>query len=605
MTTATTAEFTPFGQSALHTATLCEAFQTTVAAYPDQIALRTPGDAFVLTWEQYAQRVRRVAAGLAALGVRRGDTVGLMLTNRPEFYWVDLAVMHLGAIAFSVYNTFAPEQVEHVLRDAGCSVVIIEQPFTITVLRARSGCPRLEHVVSIDRGGGRTLDQVQAVGDPQFDLAASWRSVRPDDVVSLIYTSGTTGPPKAVQLTHAGVLANARALCEAFPAYRQGFCTISYLPLAHVIGRVLEHYFSLTLAGTLTCCNDPQALPAVLAEVRPTLLLGPPRIWEKIKAGLDAAIAADPDEQRRRTIEWAIDVGLRRVKAEQAGQPLSTMLLTEHDRAERLVLSSLRAHLGLERLEGPIVGAAPTPREVIEFFWAIGVPLCEGYGLSETLVATLNPPKQTRISSVGPPVPGVELRLADDGEILLRGPSVTLGYRNLPQQTAAMVDTDGWLHTGDIGTLDEAGYLTIIDRKKEMIINADGHNMSPATIEARLKASTPLIGQAMCIGDRRPFNVGLFVLDYDAATAFAARHHLPDASLTALAQDPRVLDEISTAVTRANARLSKPEQIQRWTLLGREWLPGGDELTPTMKLRRKPIAEKYATQIGALYAHRP
>jgi long-chain acyl-CoA synthetase len=238
---------------------------------------------------------------------------------------------------------------------------------------------------------------------------------------------------------------------------------------------------------------------------------------------------------------------------------------------------------------------------VIEFFWALGVPLCEGYGMSEICLATINPIDRVKIGTVGLPLPGIELRLADDGEVLMRGPARMLGYRNLPGKTAETIDAQGWLHTGDVGAFDEEGYLRIIDRKKEMIINVAGHNMSPANVEARLKACSPLIDQAVCIGDARPYNVALLVLDPDAAAAFAGRHRLPDTSLTAWCADPRVLEDVAAGVARANAQLSLPEQIQRWTLLDAQWLPGGDELTPTMKLQRRPIMAKYAAAIEALY----
>jgi long-subunit acyl-CoA synthetase (AMP-forming) len=276
-------------------------------------------------------------------------------------------------------------------------------------------------------------------------------------------------------------------------------------------------------------------------------------------------------------------------------------LRAEYELADTLVLSGLRTRLGLDQVETAVVGAAPIPPEVIEFFWALGVPLCEGYGMSEICLATINPIDRVKIGTVGLPMPGIELCLAADGEVLMRGPTRMLSYRNLPDKTAETIDPQGWLHSGDIGEFDEDGYLRIIDRKKEMIINVAGHNMSPANVEARLKAASPLIGQAVCIGDARPYNVALLVLDPDAAAAFVERHRLPDTALSALCADRRVLEDVAAGVARANARLSVPEQIQRWTLLDAQWLPGGDELTPTMKLQRRPIITKYAAAIEALY----
>jgi long-chain acyl-CoA synthetase len=588
---------------ALDAATLCEAFQITAATCPRRVALRTPGDAVVMTWAQYAERVRRTAAGLAALGVRRGDTVALMLRNRPEFHWVDVAAMHLGATSFGIYTTFAQEQVKQVVRDANCTVAVTERVFAEMLQRARRVCPRLRHVVSVDGGEGvLSIEEVDAAGDPAFELASTWPAVQPDDVVTLIYTSGTTGPSKAVQVTHAGVIANAQAIHQAIPGYRAGFSVVSYLPLAHVTARITEHYGCLLLGGTLTCCADLGDLVATLVETHPTWFAGPPRVWEKLQAGLVAAITAEPDDQCRGAIQDAIEIGLRLIRRKQAGQQLSVQLLAEHQWADAQVLSGLRGRLGLDCVEAAAVGAAPIPPEVIEFFWALGVPLCEGYGMSEMSLATINPIDAARIGTVGRPLPGVELRLAGDGEVLIRRPTMTLGYRNSPDKTVeTTIDAQGWVHSGDLGEFDKDGYLRIIGRKKEMIINNAGHNMSPANVEARLKAASPLIGQAVCIGDARPYNVALLLLDPNTASAFAARHGLPHTSPSALCADWRVLDEVADGVTRANAQLSLPEQIQRWTLLDCQWLPGGDELTPMMKLQRRRIATKYAADIEALY----
>lgn len=592
----------PVAGRALDAATLCEAFQATAATCPQRVALRTPGNAVVVTWEQYAERVRRTAAGLAALGVRRGDTVAFMLTNRPEFYWVDVAAMHLGATAFGIYNTFAQEQVEYVLRDANCAVAITEQAFADMLGQARRTCPQLMHIVSVDGGENvLSLDELDAAGDADFDLDSTWQAVQPDDVVTLIYTSGTTGPPKGVQITHASVIANARAQHEAIPAFRDGFSAVSYLPLAHAIARVFEHYVALTLGGTLTCCADLNHLAAALVDTRPTWFVGPPRVWERLEAGVLASISTESQDRRRRDLQHAIEVGLRVLHTQQAGELPTAALWAEHELAETLVLSGLRTRLGLDRVESAVVGAAPIPPEVIEFFWALGVPLCEAYGMSEICLATINPIDRVKIGTVGLPMPGIELRLAEDGEVLMRGPTRMLSYRNLPEKTAETIDPQGWLHSGDIGEFDQDGYLRIIDRKKEMIINVAGHNMSPANVESRLKAASPLIGQAVCIGDARPYNVALLVLDPDAAAAFADRHRLPDTSLSALCADLRVLEDVAVGVAQANAQLSVPEKIQRWTLLDAQWLPGGVELTPTMKLQRRPIMTKYAAAIEALY----
>ncbi len=325
-------------------------------------------------------------------------------------------------------------------------------------------------------------------------------------------------------------------------------------------------------------------------------------MWEKLKAALEAGIAAEPDQAKREATLAAIDLGLRKVRLEQAGQPVPDELAEAWQRADERVFSVIRGRLGFDRCESYVVGAAPAPLDLFEFFAAIGVPICEIWGMSElSCVGTIVPQDGMRFGTVGKPLPGVELRIADDGELLVRGDIVMAGYRNQPGKTAEAIDPDGWLHTGDIGSIDDDGYLRIVDRKKELIINAAGKNMSPANIEQQLKQGSPLIGQAMAIGDRRPYNVALIVLDPDACAAFAASHGLADPSTAAMSTEPQVLEEVSAGVERANSHLSRVEQIKRFKVLGGDWLPSGDELTPTMKLRRRSIADKYAREIEDLY----
>jgi long-subunit acyl-CoA synthetase (AMP-forming) len=571
---------------------MCEAFQATAAARADQVALRTADDSVSLTYGEVAQRVRALAAGLAGLGLDRGDTLGLMLTNRPEFNIVDTAAMHLGATPFSIYNTSAPEQIAYLFSDAGNRIVVTERQFVDRLLAVRAAGTAIEHIVVVDGApeGTLSLQDVEAAAPEGFDFDAAWRAVEPDDVVTLIYTSGTTGPPKGVELTHANILAEIRAVHAALPA-QPGGRGVSFLPSAHIADRWGTHYSGLMVWGfTVTTCPDPKRVMEVVAQVRPTIFGSVPRIWEKVKAALEAAIAAESTLPRRALMRWAIAVGLRRVRAQQAGEQPGALLSAQAAVADALVASKIRAKLGLDQCEWFVVGAAPTPREVLEFFAAIGIPICELWGMSElSCVATINPPEAIRIGTVGLPLPGVEVKLADDGELLCRGPIVMKGYRNKPAQTAEAIDGDGWLHTGDVAEIDADGYVRLVDRKKELIINAAGKNMSPANIEARIKSASPLIGQAVCIGDARPYNVALLTLD-------------PDGAAGRKADDPEIVAEVAAAIERANAQLSRVEQIKKYKLLGDEWLPGGEELTPTMKLKRKPIAAKYAAEIEALYS---
>jgi len=583
---------------------MCEAFQLTAAERSQQVALRTIGDGLSITYGEYAERVRRLAGGLHALGVRRGDTVAFMLTNRPEFHLIDAAAMHLGAAPFSIYNTSSPEQIAYLLGDAGNRVFVLERGFRDRALEAMRSAGSVEHLVVIDgaSGDGLSLEDLEGAPSPEgFDFDETWRAVQPDDLLTLIYTSGTTGPPKGVELTHANEMAECRGI-DAVSRPRAGGSVVSFLPHAHIADRGLSHYGAMVWGTTVTCCPEVTQVFAHVADAHPTFFGSVPRLWEKLKAALEAGIDAEPDEAKRAAVKQAIDVGLRKVRLEQSGEPVPEELRAAYDQAEQAVFSKMRARLGLERCERYMIGAAPAPLEVLEFFAAIGIPICEVWGMSElTSVATLVPQDKLKLGTVGPAIPGVEVRLADDGEVLARGETVMAGYRNQPERTAETIDSDGWLHSGDIGTLDEDGFLRIIDRKKELIINAAGKNMSPANIEQHLKSSSPLIGQAVAIGDRRPYNVALIVLDPDVAAAFAAERGLADASLEAMSGEQAVLDEVATAVERANSHLSRVEQIKRFKVLPCDWPPAGDELTPTMKLKRRPIAEKYAAEIEALY----
>jgi long-chain acyl-CoA synthetase len=581
--------------------TLCEAFQRTAAVDAEAVALRTPGGVVEITWGEYAARVRRIAAGLAGLGVGRGDTVGLMMANRPEFHLCDTAVIHLGATPFSVYNTSPANQIADLFDNAGNRVVFCEAVF---VDRVRAAGGKVDHVVCVDgaQADAISLAELEAQGEEgsgSFDFEATWRAVQPDDVLTLIYTSGTTGPPKGVQTTHANMVAELEAMSSVLPVGRDDR-VVSYLPSAHVVDRWSCHYQQMAFGLEVTSVADPSGVVASLTGVRPTIWIAVPRVWEKLKAGLDARIDTDTDPDRRQALRGAIDIGLRKVRAEQAsingtGPGPDDQLLADHHRADDLVLAGVRRQIGLDQVRLAGSGAAPIALDVLEFFGAIGLPICEAWGMSETsCVGIINPPGRTKLGTVGLALPGLEVALAPDSELLCRGPLVMAGYRNEPAKTTEAIDADGWLQTGDIATIDDEGYIRIVDRKKELIINAAGKNMSPANIEGKLKSASPLIGQAVAIGDRRPYNVALIVLDPDGCAAYAAAHgSLPDAD--------GVLAAVRSAVAHANTQLSRVEQIKAFHIIEEEWTPGGDELTPTMKLKRKPIAHKYATQIDTLY----
>jgi long-subunit acyl-CoA synthetase (AMP-forming) len=581
--------------------TVCAAFQRTAKIDPDAVALRTPGDKVTVTWREFADNVRRTAAGYAAIGVKRGDTVAIMLTNRPEFAWVDSGAMHLGAAAFSIDNTSSPEQIQYLFGNAENKVVVTETALLPAILAAQV---ELEHIICIDgkpEGATMSLDELIAGGDPDFDFDAAWQAVQPDDLLTLIYTSGTTGPPKGVQLSHSNQLSTARAAREVIDI-QFGDRITSYLPAAHVADRATSQYFNAIEGVQVTYIADPRTIAAALPDCRPTVWFAVPRIWEKIRAGIEAKVGAEESPVKKRLATWAFATAAKNAEAQLKGRTASPLDRAQYALADKLVLSKIRAALGLDELKWCWSGAASIAPETLTFFLGLGINICEIWGMSESDGAgTLNPPGKVKIGTVGPALPGMQVKLAEDGELLIKGPGVMVGYRKDPEKTAEAIDPDGGLHTGDIGTVDEDGYFSIVDRKKEIIISSAGKNMSPANIENTLKVTTPLASAIVCIGDARAFNTALVVLDVDAATAYAEKNGLA-ADPSVLAKDPGVIAAIQAGIDAGNAKLSRVEQVKKFEVLPTFWMPGGDELTPTLKLKRKPIAEKYAAEIEGLYA---
>ena len=582
--------------------TVTEALRRTATNHPEIVAVRNPDDTVSLTWSELLRRAQAVAGGLEKLGVGRGDTVAIMLGNRPEFHIVDLAAAMLGATPFSIYLTYPAAEIQYLLCDAGSKVAIVDQPHTGALLQARKEVPGLEHVIVVDGDPPENTISLAAVegSNPEFDPEKRLADIAPDDLVTLIYTSGTTGPPKGVQLSHHNIMAGAKAVEEVI-RFEPGSRVISWLPAAHIAERMAHHYIPVVYACTITCCPDPREVLSYLPQVRPTWFFAVPRIWEKLKAGLETMQAAQPEEQRR-PVREAVEAATERVRLRQRGELVPPELEAKVAHADEQMFSKLREMLGLDQAIAVNVGAAPTPVDVLEFFHALGIELAELWGMSETCgVGTCNRPGEVRIGTVGPAEPGIEIKIADDGELLVRGDPVMSGYRNAPDKTAEALDSEGWLHTGDIGSIDEEGFLRIVDRKKEIIINAAGKNMSPANIEATLKSSSPLIGQAVCIGDGRRYNTALIVLDADFAPQWAAQQGLEGKALEELAQTEPVVAAVRSAIDKANERLARVEQIKTCTIVPGDWLPGGDELTPTMKLKRRPIEAKYRAEIEAMY----
>ena len=578
---------------------LPEAFDRTVDKHGDAPALRTKDETWA-TWNELRDRVWRISGGLESLGVSKGDTVAMLLNNRPEFVACDLGAVCLGAVPFSIYQTASPEQIAYQVNDAGARVAITESSLLDRLEAAKGAGAEIDHIVVVDGdGGGHTLDELMEV-NPGFDPGPISSAIEPDDLLTLIYTSGTTGPPKGVQLSHRNLLSLVSGVEEMIPLPEAGGKVISWLPAAHIAERGANYYLPVVYGLSITVCPDPRKIIDFLPAVRPTWFFAVPRIWEKAKSAIEGQLAGLPDEQRDGA-QKALAAAIQKVRLEQAGEEVPEELAQGVEIADKAMFAPMREQMGLDEVVAVNVGAAPTPVEVLEFFHAIGIPVGELWGMSETCgVATCNPPGDVKLGTVGPPVPGMEVKLAEDGEVLVRGASIMPGYRNLPEKTEETIDEDGWLLTGDIGELDEDGYLKIVDRKKELIINAAGKNMSPANIESKLKL-IPLVDQAVAIGDRRKYNTALLTLDPEAAAAWA-KEHGADADIASLARNEELLAELQKGVDEANEALARVEQVKKFEVLPEPWEPGGDELTPTMKLKRRPIAEKYEERIEALYA---
>lgn len=603
-------------ESEIEGRTFCDLLHEHAEGYGDTPALSWKDDAGwqSLSWRAYRDRVAEVAVGLASLGVTRGDHVALMMANRPEHVIADQAAVHAGATPSTFYATLAPEQIRYCAAHCAAKVAVLEnRDVAKRWLEVRQELPALEHLVLLedaedfaDERGTIAFDELAARGrealaaEPgRFDELRA--QVRPDDPLTLLYTSGTTGPPKGVVLTHRNLLYECAAL-DRLTGLPDGLTSVSYLPLAHIAERVLSIYDPLQKRANVWFCPDPAQAIEYVRQARPTFFFGVPRVWEKVRAGINAKLAAEPDDRRRKLAKAAVGAGFDVVRRQQQGAPVPLALRARHAALDRLVLARVRAALGLDRCQFASSAAAPLPVDVAEFFAAIGLPLIEVYGMTETSgVATGNPPEKLKIGSVGTALPGVEVRLDSDGEVLVRGPINTPGYHNRPDATADLVDADGWLHTGDVGELDDDGYLRIVDRKKELIITSSGKNLSPANIENMLKEH-PLVGQALAFGDGRPYVVALVVLDHEVAPGWAKQQGVGFEALAGFARDPRVLEELQRAVDAANQRLSRIEQVKRFMVVPAEWTAESEELTPTLKLKRRVIHAKYTAEIEALYS---
>jgi long-chain acyl-CoA synthetase len=550
----------------------------------------------------------RLVTGLRGLGVGHGDRVVLMVRNRPEFHPLDLAVLFCGATPISIYNSSAPDQIEYLVNDCGAKVAVVEDSgFLERFWKVKDAMPTLERYVIIE-DSELVDDEVVRYGDliasEPADLTEAAGLAELDDLATVIYTSGTTGPPKGVMLTHRNIAWTLESVGQTMRDQTDidefaGKSHVSYLPMAHIMERLLGHYYLVDFATDVACCPDTSQVAAYAAEVRPHLFIGVPRVWEKLYAGVNAALAADPEKSGpfQEAVEAALPISEKMTAGTATDEEIETWNFLDS-----VAFSPVKQLIGLDRCLIGISGAAPLGAEVLAWFRAIGVPLTEGYGMSET-TAVLSWANEAKPGYVGRPATGVEVKIAEDGEVLARGGNMFIGYLGQPDKTAETIDDDGWVHTGDIGEIDDDGYLKIVDRKKELIITAGGKNVSPANLEAALKL-VPLVGQACAIGDQRPFVSALVVLDPDSAASWAAAHGLEgeDASLPALAANPEVIAEIEAGVAEVMQEFNSAEAVKKVKVLGDEWLPDSELLTPTSKLKRRGIHRHFTDEIEALYA---
>ncbi|MET9963938.1 AMP-dependent synthetase/ligase [Streptomyces sp. NPDC006326] len=564
-----------------------------------------------LTWSEVRRTVAVLASGYAALGVERGEHVLIMMGNRPEHWLSDLALVHLGAVPVTVYGTSAPEQIAHIARHSRARFALVEGARELVrwePLLADATVP-LERLVVAEAdslAGGSphgTYGSLYASGARLHRADAfekAWRETRPEDPLTVVYTSGTTGDPKGVRLTHRNILLQSVRLDRRveLPEHAEHIC---YLPFAHIAERILGIYLPLLRAAHVRLVADPAAVALAVRELRPVQFFGVPRVWEKLAASVRAVLSRLPAGQRE-AIEAANDVARARAGHRERGEAVPAALEASYAEAKERVLDPLLGRAGLDRLLWTASATAPMPIDVVRFWAGWGITIMDAWGLTETSgVCTVNSPDGFRLGSVGRPIEGLELRLAEDGEILARGETVFAGYLRPDGSVERAHDAEGWFATGDVGRIDEDGFLWLTDRKKELIITSTGKNVSPALVENTVKEH-PLIGQALVHGDGRSYLVALLVLDPEMAPAWAAARGIEAGSPALLARHPAVREEVARAVEAANARLNRTEQIKRYRLLAEEWGPESGELTPSLKLRRRIVREKYGALIDALYA---
>jgi long-chain acyl-CoA synthetase len=590
--------------------TIIDSFNRNAETYGSQPAIHwKDGEWHSLTWSEYRDVVHKAAAGLETLGVGDGEFVAIMAGNRPEHVIADFASVHAGATPVTIYSTLVASQVQYIADNCKATVAILEDlDFMKRWEEIRSELPNLRYIVLMS--GAENYDTVDWVLSWDDLLARGTKrlqedpdtvnrtsaAITPETLATLIYTSGTTGTPKGVMISQRNVVWTLESLRRAADL-EMGQRMVSYLPLAHIAERLATHYLGTYLAGQVWYCPNLAGVLEYIQIARPTVFVGVPRVYEKFHSRLQARFA-EAEGLKGTILQKALDLNARRVDAEEEGKkgPLLAGLL------DRIALSKVREGLGMEEVKLAITAAAPINPDLVRFFHVIGVPLFEIYGMSEnTGPATATLPGAIKIGSVGRALPGVEVKTLEDGELLMRGGIVTQGYYKLDDATRETFDPDGWLHSGDLARIDEDGYVWIVGRKKEIIITAAGKNIAPAKLETLL-GNHPLVSKACMVGDERKFLGMIVALDHEEAPAWAEAHGLQYTDLASFSQEPVVQEEIARAVAEANESVARVEQIKKWVIVPDEWTPDSGEVTPSLKLKRRVVLDKYADEIESMYA---
>jgi long-chain acyl-CoA synthetase len=583
-------------------------------AYSDKIGIDGAGWR-TLSWRELRETAIDLSCALVDLGVQPGDRVAIMAANRLEHVLADIAAMHAGAVTMSIYNTLSRSQVSYVAGHSEPAIVVLETADHVARWAQAVDEGSVGQVVTINTSGDDdaapdgaiTWDQLIERGratrqQHQDEVDRRWRATTLDQPATILYTSGTTGNPKGVVISHGNVLFEVESGNRTAGVEGETI-GVSYLPYAHIAERILSLYIPQVDGGHTHLIGDPSQLVGALGEVRPNRFFGVPRVWEKIQTGIAGLLAMETDEQKKQAVADAMRVGLEYVESQQYGEQTSADLQARFDAVDAAVLTPMKSMLGLERVTWAGSASAPMPLETAKFFAGLGLCIFDIYGMTETTGSvTACGPGNFRLGTVGRAQPGIEVSLGDDGEILTRGPVTTSGYHKNPEASAELIDDDGWVHTGDIGEIDDDGFVKVVDRKKEMIITSSGKNIAPSNIENLLKES-PLVGHALAFGESKPYVVAILTIDAEVAPAIAGRLGLEYTDLADLAEKPEILAVVGEAVAAANDRLSRPEQVKKWRLLPVEWTAESTELTPTLKLKRRVVHANYADVIEELYAN--